>query len=278
MNKLKPRRIVWRREPRSNSNFCSRNETRPKIKSLISAAAGAKKPARQRLHAIYFDTPNCDLWKHGFTLRVRANGKAHIQTVKRLISSSIHRDEWEVETDQTEPDFEFIKNTPLARLASKPSIRSALRPAFEVNVERTSYWLAAGGGVIEASFDRGAIEANGDKLGVREFELELKSGGQRALFNFARALVSQAPLHPSLISKSERGHLLAGGTWGRAAKGSKTAPCQRYDVRAGVPGNQPDLPTRFSSEFAWAGEARQCRGGSPSTRRDPALACRHGAF
>ncbi len=199
--------------------FAERDST--KIKSLISAAAGAKQPARQRLHAIYFDTPNCDLWKHGFTLRVRANGKAHIQTVKRLVSSSIHRDEWEVETDQTEPDFEFIKNTPLARLASKPSIRSTLRPAFEVKVERTSYWLAAGGGVIEASFDRGAIEANGDKLGVREFELELKSGGQRALFNLARALVSQAPLHPSLISKSERGHLLAGGTWGRAAKGSK---------------------------------------------------------
>ncbi|MGA7656295.1 MAG: CYTH domain-containing protein, partial [Methylocella sp.] len=89
--------------------FAERDST--KIKSLISAAAGAKQPARQRLHAIYFDTPNCDLWKHGFTLRVRANGKAHIQTVKRLVSSSIHRDEWEVETDQTEPDFEFIKNT-----------------------------------------------------------------------------------------------------------------------------------------------------------------------
>ena len=90
-----------------------------------------------------------------------------------------------------------------------------------MKVERTSYWLEAGGGVIEASIDQGAIEANGEKLGVRELELELKSGDHRALFNLARAFVSQAPLHLSLISKAERGHLLAEGAWGRAAKGSR---------------------------------------------------------
>jgi triphosphatase len=192
-----------------------------KIKTLISAASGARQAAHQRLRAVYFDTPNCDLWNHGFTLRVRANGKCHIQTVKRLVASSVQRDEWEVETAQPGPDFDLIKSTPLARLAAEPSIRHALRPAFKVKVERTSYWLDAGGGVIEASFDQGAIEANGDKLGVRELELELKSGNQRALFNLARALVTQAPLRLCLISKSERGHLLAEGAWGRAAKGSK---------------------------------------------------------
>ena len=71
--------------------------------------------------------------------------------------------------------------------------------------------LETGAGWIEASFDEGAIEANGEKLGVRELELELKSGGRSALFNLARAFVAQAPLHPSLISKAECGHLLAGG-------------------------------------------------------------------
>jgi inorganic triphosphatase YgiF len=191
-----------------------------KIKALILAVSAARRVTCQHLRAIYFDTPNCDLWKHGFTLRVRANGDSHIQTVKRMISSDIHREEWEEETAKLEPDLDVIKNTPLARLTAKPSIRRALRPAFEVNVERTSYWLDAGGGVIEASFDHGAIEANGEKLGVRELELELKSGNRSALFNLARAFVSQAPLHPSPISKAERGHLLARGAFGRAAKSS----------------------------------------------------------
>jgi inorganic triphosphatase YgiF len=81
--------------------------------------------------------------------------------------------------------------------------------------------LETGAGWIEASIDQGAIEANGEKLGVNELELELKSGDRSALFDLARAFVSQAPLHPSIISKAERGHLLAGGAWGRAAKSSK---------------------------------------------------------
>ncbi len=193
-----------------------------KVKALVFAASGSRQATHQRLRTTYFDTPNQDLWNHGFTLRVRAIGKSHVQAIKRIASSSrIQRDEWEEETGRPELDLGRIKNTPLARLAGKSSIRRAMRPAFEVNVERTSFLLETGAGRIEASIDQGAIEANGEKLAVRELELELKSGRRSALFNLARAFVSQAPLHPSLISKAERGHLLAGGGWGRAAKSSK---------------------------------------------------------
>ncbi|MDQ6702490.1 MAG: CHAD domain-containing protein [Pseudomonadota bacterium] len=203
-----------------------------KVKALVAAASGARQATHQRLRTIYFDTPNQDLWNHGFTLRVRAIGESHVQSVKRIASSSIQGDEWDEQTGQPEPDLGRIKNTPLARLAGKPSIRRALRPVFEVDIERASFTLETGAGRIEASFDQGAIEANGEKLGVRELELELKSGDRSALFNLARAFVSQAPLHPSLISKAERGHLLAGGAWGRAAKSStprlgKDMTCRR---------------------------------------------------
>ena len=192
-----------------------------KVKALVAAASGARQATHQRLRTIYFDTPNQDLWNHGFAVRVRAIGESHVQTVKRIASSRIQRDEWEAQTGRPELDLERIKNTPLARLAGKPSIRRAMRPAFEVDVERTSFMLGTGAGRIEASLDQGAIEANGEKLGVHELELELKSGDRSALFNLARAFVSQAPLHPSLVSNAERGHLLARGAWGRAAKGSK---------------------------------------------------------
>jgi triphosphatase len=192
-----------------------------KVKALVAAASGAGQVTHQRLRTIYFDTPNQDLWNHGFTLRVRAIGESHVQAVKRIASSRIQRDEWEAQTGRPELDLGPIKNTPLARLAGKPSIRRAMRPAFEVDVERRSVMLETGADRIEVSIDQGAIEANGEKLGVHELELELKSGGRSALFNLARAFVSQAPLHPSLISKAERGHLLAGGAWGCAAKSSK---------------------------------------------------------
>jgi triphosphatase len=202
-----------------------------KVKALVVGAAGARQATHQRLRTIYFDTPNQDLWHQGFTLRVRAIGESHVQTVKRIASSRIERDEWEAQTDRPELDLGSIIDTPLARLAGKASIRRAMRPAFEADVERTSYMLETSAGWIEASLDQGAIEANGEKLGVNELELELKSGDRSALFNLARAFVSQAPLHPSLISKAERGHLLAGGAWGRAAKSSKPRLAKKMTCR-----------------------------------------------
>ena len=248
-----------------------------KVKALVVAAAGARQAIHQRLRTIYFDTPNQDLWNQGFTLRVQAIGESHVQTVKRIASSRIERDEWEAQTDRPELDLGSIKNTPLAGLAGKASIRRTMRPAFEAEVERTSFMLETGTGLIEASIDQGAIEANGEKLGVNELELELKSGDRSALFNLARAFVSQAPLHPSLISKAERGHLLAGSLGPRGEK-FKAAPCQENDVPAGVPGNLSDLSPRLSFESPGFGEVRQCRGNSPRTHRDETPSCGHDAL
>src|SRR4029077_17384360 len=146
------------------------------VKALVAAVPSAQQAADQRLRTIYFDTPNQDLWNHGFTVRVRAIGESHVQTVKRIATSRIQRDKWEEEIGWPELDLGRIKHTPLARLASQPSIRRAMRPAFEVDVERTSFMLETGGGRIEASTDQGAIVANGERLGVHELELELKSG------------------------------------------------------------------------------------------------------
>jgi triphosphatase len=192
-----------------------------KTKALVSATSGASPPLHQHLEAIYFDTQDYDLWKHGFTLRVRTAGQRHIQTVKQTISSGIERREWEDEISGPWPETDYIKNTPLASLLAKRRIRGNLRPAFKVDIRRSSITLDIGATQIEASFDHGSIEADHQKLGVCELELELKGGDRFGLYRLARGFISQAPLHPSLISKAERGYLLAAGAWGHAAKVSK---------------------------------------------------------
>jgi inorganic triphosphatase YgiF len=73
-----------------------------------------------------------------------------------------------------------------------------------------------------------AALSNGATLCIYELELELKSGTASDLFDLARTLVSQATLYPNIISKAERGYLLAKGIWGRAAKASK--PRLRADM------------------------------------------------
>ena len=46
------------------------------VKALVAAASSARQATHQRLRTVYFDTPNQDLWNHGFTLRVRRSGNA----------------------------------------------------------------------------------------------------------------------------------------------------------------------------------------------------------
>jgi triphosphatase len=127
--------------PEVELKFLFAEKDAAKVKALVAAASGVRQAAHRRLRMIYFDTPNQEFWNRGFTLRVRANGESHVQTVKRIASSRIQRDEWEEEIGRPEPDLERIKNTPLARLAGRPAIRRAMRPAFTVDVERTTFML-----------------------------------------------------------------------------------------------------------------------------------------
>jgi len=192
-----------------------------KVMLLPAFKAALPGAHRGRIDTIYFDTPDRDLWKRGFILRIRKAGQSLIQSVKQETPSSIERGEWERETACAAPDLAAIGRTPLAHLIRKHRLGASLRPTFEVHVERMSFMLDDGGAQIEVAIDQGDIEAAGGKLAVCELELELKRGDQAALFDLARAISSQGPLHLSFISKAERGHRLAQRIWGCSAKSSK---------------------------------------------------------
>ncbi|MGQ0445418.1 MAG: CYTH domain-containing protein, partial [Beijerinckiaceae bacterium] len=124
--------------------FAERDAT--KVMDLVAAASGDRPATHQHLRTIYFDTPDQDIWNHGFSLRVRASGDNHVQTVKRTASSGIQRDEWEAQTGRPELDLGLVKNTPHPRHGGNPYIRRAIRPAVEMEVERTSVMLEVGAG------------------------------------------------------------------------------------------------------------------------------------
>jgi triphosphatase len=199
------------------------------LKFLV-AEKGAE--SHHHLRATYFDTPRHDLWNRGFTLRVRAAGESYRQGIKRVVSHTSARDEWEDAIGGPLPDLEHIGLSPLARLKDKSVIGRSLLPVFEIGADRDCYSLGTATGLIEGSIDRGTIQADGARLDICELELELKSGSASDLFALARSLVTQATLQPSTIGKAERGYLLAKGAWGRAAKGSRPRlsadmPCQQ---------------------------------------------------
>ncbi len=191
-----------------------------KVEALPEFHEDLARAARHQVSTTYFDTPDQDLWKKGFSLRIRKSGDRYLETIKQETASLIARGEWETETNSATLDLDYAETTPLADLVGKRRVKAELRPVFEVAVERRVFEVNVNGAEIEGVIDVGHIEAGGAKLPVCELELELKAGTPHALFDVARAACALAPLRLGLLSKAERGFRLAAGLSGRSAKGS----------------------------------------------------------
>jgi triphosphatase len=215
--------------PETELKFLIAEADLAKLWKLPALREGMKDSHAQQSKTTYFDTDRRHLWKRGFVLRIRSVDGRLIQTIKQEQSSLVERGEWEREIKPPlagaplRPDLAMIEDTPLAE-AIDQSICASLRPAFEIDVERTAFPWRAGKTLIEVAIDRGAIHeiaARGQSLRISELELELKHGDIEATFVLARTLAGQAPLQLSLISKAERGQLLTARAIALPAKASE---------------------------------------------------------
>ena len=179
---------------------------------LASLAQG--KPRRQRLHSIYFDTPELDLLRAGGALRLRRVGGRWVQTVKGggSVAGGLHqRDEWEWPVQGGEPDLTLIAETSLAAIMTD-KLQARLCPVFVTEFWRTAWQLrTAQGAEIELALDQGEVQAGDSRLPISEIELELKAGEAASLFEVALAIQEQVPLRVEDLSKAQRGYLLASG-------------------------------------------------------------------
>jgi inorganic triphosphatase YgiF len=168
------------------------------------------------LVSTYFDTAKHKLKRHGLTLRVRQNGKKHIQTVKAEIGTQFGRGEWEAEINGNAPDLGKADGTPLKQFGAK-KLRRKLRPVFATSVHRISLPVRTKQSEIELAIDRGSIVAGHRSSRIEELELELKSGRLVDLFRVAKALERKSEAELDLRSKSDRGYDLASGKQHRVA-------------------------------------------------------------
>jgi inorganic triphosphatase YgiF len=162
------------------------------------------------LLSTYFDTAKRKLRRHGLTLRVRQNGRTHIQTVKSGNGGQFGRSEWETEIAGDAPDLGKADGTPLKQFGAK-KLRRKLKPVFATFVHRTSMPVRTKSSEIELAIDRGRINAGDRSSPIEELELELKSGPIVDLFRVAKAIEREAGAELDLRSKSERGYDLADG-------------------------------------------------------------------
>lgn len=172
---------------------------------------------KQKLHTIYYDTPNLTLKQQHCALRLRRAGKQWLQTIKTegSAASGLHeRDEWEVPVANNQLDFTQLSDPTMIKIFSNAELSKQLQPIFMTEFTRHTRMLQLReGSQIEFCLDHGKISANHAEEPLAEIELELKSGKAVELFHFALTLVQTLPwpLRLENMSKAERGYMLYTG-------------------------------------------------------------------
>jgi triphosphatase len=166
-------------------------------------------PRAQSLISDYFDTPDQDLRRAGFALRIRRVGRQRIQTVKAETAPAAGlfvRSEWEHPVSGGKPVF-TAESGPLANVFAKEQL-DRIERLFTTRVKRFVRDVSFGEASIELAIDAGTIEWQDSKLPLHEVELELKAGPSAAIFDLAKLMVRDLPLRLGVQSKAERGFAL----------------------------------------------------------------------
>jgi inorganic triphosphatase YgiF len=160
---------------------------------------------------LYYDTPTLALRQHGVALRLRAQGKIWLQTVKcagQAAGGISARPEWE-SPYAGHFDFSAIDDLAVRDWLDRPKLRSRITPIFETNFMRMVWILApAAGTELMLVLDRGWIAAGGRREAISEIEIELLHGDTAHLFAVARKLAARVPVTPAARSKADRGYRL----------------------------------------------------------------------
>ena len=179
---------------------------------LASPALAAAAPQRQRLTSVYFDTPACEIAEAGMVLRMRRAGRKWIPGLKaaNAAGAGLHvRQEWEYPRRDAVLDLARFADTPLAKVADPAHLHERLVPAFRVDVRRTTWTLEpVAGARLEVALDAGVVESGGRREMISELEIECIDGAVDPAFELALRLLDDVALHPSSVTKAERGYRL----------------------------------------------------------------------
>lgn len=171
------------------------------------------KPSEQRrLISTYFDTPDKQLRKQGFALRIRQDDEQYVQTLKgraELQSGITARKEWEWPLPNFALDIKLIPLPELQKLFAKPKFIIDFGPQFVTDFLRTTWDIQlCDNTVVEVALDRGLVSAGAQSTPIQEIELELKAGNPEVLKALGHLFAVELGLPVESRSKAARGFAL----------------------------------------------------------------------
>lgn len=184
------------------------------ICTLSDTDGQSRQPTLALMNA-YFDTEDASLMKAGMALRIRSvNGERYIQTVKTRGSSRIGmhaRGEWEWFLTKDQLDLSLLTEVPLPEPLQDMSWANTLIEVYRTDFERQVWNIVTQETKMEVVCDRGLVTSPYGKDAICELELELKSGDEAGLYDFALNIAEHIPVQVSVVSKAQKGTRLKYG-------------------------------------------------------------------
>ncbi len=239
-------------------------QRRAAVRAFVAGAAGGAR--QERLQAIYFDTADRRLARARMALRLRREGErlgADAQGRRRpTASAATSRRSNSTHAGDQEPrlDLQRHAGTPVGQrlldlLGDEPE--GALRCSFRSDVQRVTRLLRSRHGTVELAFDEGDLQADGERVALCEFEIELKRGHPLAVIDVAQRWALRHGCWLDMRSKAERGDMLARGDGGRpGAQGRPTGTAAWRQCAGGAADGHRQLPRPDPGECLAGGERR----------------------
>jgi inorganic triphosphatase YgiF len=185
-------------------------------RDALLRALGRRRRERVPMLARYFDTADGLLGRHGLALRLRREGDAWVQALKGRGAHAAERLEHEVTLGPraAAPDPRRHAGTEVGdRLLALLHRHDdpPLAERWRTDVARTRARLRAPGSEVEWALDEGEVAVGAARRPIAELELEHLDGDPARLYALAIEWQAGHGLWLDVVSKAERGELLASG-------------------------------------------------------------------
>jgi triphosphatase len=180
------------------------------LRSELLSAHTTKTP-RRRLRSVYFDTLAWNLRKQRMLLRVRKARNAHIMGLKSSRpreDGTLSNSQIDVRVPSLDPAIALFGEE-IATELNHVIDGQPLEQKFETKIRRRLHFHNLAHSLIEVAFDEGFVVFGDRRRPLTEIELELKAGEETALYDFAVRLADALPMRLEMMSKAERGFMLA---------------------------------------------------------------------
>lgn len=168
-----------------------------------------------KMHTVYYDTPDWDLCRNGFMLRIRSNGVHMVASLKHgSVDKTVHpgrciRSKWICTSTEIGSAIESLMNAGAPDLFYEITKGKPIVESCHADFTRTSNILYLPEGLrVEMAMDHGTMYAGNNSAPILEMELEILFGTVGSLLPFVDSLSETYGLTPELHTKYERAYAL----------------------------------------------------------------------